>query len=1272
VRRRLGKLPLTVVGWLIVALVLTGSAIAYFTTTGSGTAAATVSTLSVPASVAASVSGQNVSVTWNASTIAGSMAASSYSVERYSSTGRDLGAASCGPVASSNGSPNAFGSFTCADMPTPGTYEYKVTALYHSSWTAVSGFTNTTTVYAPDGSGTLTTSPTSALAASSGNTITFTYTAATGGTSSGEVDVAVPGGWPAPTTSNAAGCTTASTGTVNVFGQTIKVTGLTLAGGSTLTVTYGATSGGSCSSGDGATAPATTGPQTWTGSEKSISGGTMTNLASSPSVTVNNSPDGSGTVATTTANVLPSSTSNTIVFTYTAATGGMSGGEVDVAVPGGPGGWSAPTTSNAAGCSTASSGSVAVSGQTIKVTGVSLTAGQTLTITYGAISGGSCGAGDSVTAPSTTGAKTWTTSERSTAGGTVTNLTSSPSITVTADGSGSLTTPTTNLSATTTVTNLTFSYTAATSLSSGEVDVTVPSGWTAPTTSNVAGCTTASTGTVSVSGQTIKVTGVTLSTGGTLTVTYGSTGTGCGTGDGGVAASTAGIQTWTCFEKSSSTGTLTALNSSPQITVYAADGAGALSILAPSVLAGSTGNTVTLTYTAAAGGTSNGEVDVAVPSGWTAPVTSNAPGCTTASTGSVTVSGQTIGVTGVTLSGGQSLTITYGATSGGSCTSNDGATAGNTPGANTFSGSEKSTSGGTVEALGASPSVTVTNAADGSGALTTPTATAPAGSSGNTITFTYTAATGGTSNGEVDVAVPSGWTTPTTSNAPGCTTASTGTVSVSGQTIRVTSVTLAGASTLTVTYGSTGAGCGPGDGAVATSTVGAQTWSGSEKSTSGGTIIALASSPSITVSYSADGSGTLATANSNVSASSTGNTIAFTYMAAAGGMSGGEVDVAVPSGWTAPKTSNAAGCTTASTGTVSVSGQTIKVTGVTLAGGSTLTVTYGATSGGSCAAGDAVTAPSTTGAQTWTGSEKSTAGGSVTALASSPSVIVNAADGSGTLTTPITGAGAGATVKNLTFTYTAATGGTSNGEVDVVVPSGWTAPKTTNAAGCTTASMGTVSVSGQTIKVTGVTLTGGSTLTVTYGSAGPGCGPSDGATAPNTTGSQTWPASEKSTSGGTVTALASSPSIAINAADGSGTETVSPTTVVHSSTGNKVTFSYTAATGGMSGGEVDIAVPGGPSGWPTTPTTSNAAGCTTASTGSVTVGGGTIKVTGVTLSGGQTLIVTYGATSGGSCTASDGVSAPSSTGTSTFTTKEASGSSDTGAAIASSPTVTIS
>src|SRR5205807_3802608 len=97
--------------------------------------------------------------------------------------------------------------------------------------------------------------------------------------------------------------------------------------------------------------------------------------------------------------------------------------------------------------------------------------------------------------------------------------------------------------------------------------------------------------------------------------------------------------------------------------------------------------------------------------------------------------------------------------------------------------------------------------------------------------------------------------------------------------------------------------------------------------------------------------------------------------------------------------------------------------------------------------------------------------GSLTNIASSPSITVYAADGAGTLTTGTSSVSASQTGRTVTFTYTAATGGVSNGSVTLAVPSGWSAPSTTGSnAGYTTASSGTVTVSGQTITISSLTI----------------------------------------------------------------------------------------------------------------------------------------------------------------------------------------------------------
>src|SRR5207244_10885319 len=126
----------------------------------------------------------------------------------------------------------------------------------------------------------------------------------------------VPAGWSGPSTTGAnAGYSTSSAGTLTVAGQTITVASPTLAAGNTFTITYGDTGSG----GPGATAASSTGAQTWQAQEKSTSAGSLTNLGSSPSITVHAS-DGSGTMTTPTSSMPIASTGKTITFTYTGTT----------------------------------------------------------------------------------------------------------------------------------------------------------------------------------------------------------------------------------------------------------------------------------------------------------------------------------------------------------------------------------------------------------------------------------------------------------------------------------------------------------------------------------------------------------------------------------------------------------------------------------------------------------------------------------------------------------------------------------------------------------------------------------------------------------------------------------------------------------------------------------------------------------------------------------------------------------------------------------------
>jgi hypothetical protein len=137
------------------------------------------------------------------------------------------------------------------------------------------------------------------------------------------------------------------------------------------------------------------------------------------------------------------------------------------------------------------------------------------------------------------------------------------------------------------------------------------------------------------------------------------------------------------------------------------------------------------------------------------------------------------------------------------------------------------------------------------------------------------------------------------------------------------------------------------------------------------------------------------------------------------------------------------------------------------------------------------------------------------------------------------------------------------------------------------------------------------------------------------------------------------------AKNGSGTETISPNTATHGSSGNTFTLTYSApATGALYDGKLKITVP---SGWTAPSKTTTSPGLVTTSMGSTSISGQTITVTGLRLAPGATFTVTYGSTAGGK----KGVTVPSSTGAYTFTTKQGSASGATPVPLASSPTVTV-
>src|SRR5437588_757790 len=117
-----------------------------------------------------------------------------------------------------------------------------------------------------------------------------------------------------------------------------------------------------------------------------------------------------------------------------------------------------------------------------------------------------------------------------------------------------------------------------------------------------------------------------------------------------------------------------------------------------------------------------------------------------------------------------------------------------------------------------------------------------------------------------------------------------------------------------------------------------------------------------------------------------------------------------------------------------------------------------------------------------------------------------APDGAGTVTT-----GAAPTVGaslTITFTFTNTDSkGISAGAVEMTVPAGWPAPTAVAGQGQVTTSTGSLSFAGQVFTISNVTVASGSTFTFTYTGT------------PTVAGAQTWSVREKSTVGGTLTAI---------------------------------------------------------------------------------------------------------------------------------------------------------
>lgn len=280
----------------------------------------------------------------------------------------------------------------------------------------------TVAVNCPDGSGTMTVSP-PAVAEAGSRTLTFSYTAGSCGTQpGGAVTLTVPASWTTPsTTAGAAGFVTSTGGgSPTIAGQVITVPAASLGPGGTVSIDY-----------ELARAPAVPAGYTFAAAEESSADGNLVTLATSPQITVtpvggsgpqtgqSSPPPQSGLMTVRPARVLAAQ-SSTLTFTYAAPRTGLPpSSEITVEVPAG---WTAPSASalpGQLGYGRSGKGVFSVVGRQLMVTGVTLAAGQALTVTY-----------TGRAAPSAAGRSTFAISVRSGRAGRLTALPASPAVTV--------------------------------------------------------------------------------------------------------------------------------------------------------------------------------------------------------------------------------------------------------------------------------------------------------------------------------------------------------------------------------------------------------------------------------------------------------------------------------------------------------------------------------------------------------------------------------------------------------------------------------------------------------------------------------------------------------------------------------------------------------------------------------------------------------------------------------------------------------------------------
>ena len=436
-----------------------------------------------------------------------------------------------------------------------------------------------------------------------------------------------------------------------------------LAAGQSFTFVYGGGSGGiangaevqdsigvatfmieSDGEGDGVFAPVTS-IKEQTATEKVVNpdklGTIFKGAAGQLNVDVEAAADGTGTVVVAPLMVRAADDNVALTFTYTS-TQTINDGELRFTVPSG---WSAPQVSDAgaAGYTVVGGNGLGTADapagkRYITVPIISVTKGDTITITFGAADDGKA------MAPAAVGPSVFTFAVRGTSDGALQAISSgSPSVTVQPQASGK------SKSATAMVSDgqgalyagqdgrqITVVYTAAGQMVQGEVQLTIPPkattsdglGWSAPTADNVTvtASTGGSVGTIEYGGslavptQAVTADGVNLMSGGTLTFVYtGKVQPTAGDASFGVGTK-GGLETDTAFVAVSNPADPDSIMLAIPVG-EAKKGSGTAEIAdADTVVApGATGETITFTYTAVGEISYPREFRVRVPAGWSAP-----------------------------------------------------------------------------------------------------------------------------------------------------------------------------------------------------------------------------------------------------------------------------------------------------------------------------------------------------------------------------------------------------------------------------------------------------------------------------------------------------------------------------------------------------------------------------------------------------------------------------------------------------------------------------